>query len=362
MNQTDRLLKLLGIELPIIQAPMAGCSTPELVAAASNAGGLGSLACAMLSVDQVNQGSARIKSLSNRSFMLSFFTHKPPGDTAAQERAWQQKLAPYYKEFGVEPPSAPPVGTRRPFDEEYCDAVLKIAPKIAHFHFGMPKPELVKRLKDAGIVVLATGTTVAECKRVVELGAEAVVAQGFEAGGHRGIFLSGDTDIANQVGTMALVPQVVDAVTVPVIAAGGIADPRGVAAAFALGASAAWVGTAYLFTPEANVSELHRAALRNATDDSTVLTTLFTGRPARGIVNRFIREFGPMHPEAPIFPQATPPLAPLRAAAETAGTGDFSPLWSGQGAGLARETSAAQLTKDLAAGWREVVSALSKAV
>jgi nitronate monooxygenase len=360
MNQTERLLKLLGIELPIIQAPMAGCSTPELVAAASNAGGLGSLACAMLSVDQVNQDSARIRSLSNRSFMLSFFTHKPPGDTAAQERAWQQKLAGYYNEFGVDPAAAP-TGVRRPFDEDYCDAVIRIAPKIAHFHFGMPKPELVQRLKDAGIVVLATGTTVAECKRVVELGAEAVVAQGFEAGGHRGIFLSGDTDIANQVGTMALVPQVVDAVKVPVIAAGGIADARGVAAAFALGASAALVGTAYLFTPEANVSALHRAALKAAHDDSTVLTSIFTGRPARGIVNRFIREMGSMNPEAPTFPQASNPLAPLRAAAEKAGTGDFSPLWSGQGAGLARETSAAQLTKDLAAGAREVVAALSKA-
>ena len=362
MNQTSTLLKLLGIELPIIQAPMAGCSTPELVAAAANAGGLGSLACAMHSVEQMIADSARIRALSNRSFMLSFFTHKPPGDTTAQERAWEQKLAPYYKEFGVAPPSAPPAGARRPFDEEYCDAVLKIAPKIAHFHFGMPKPELVKRLKDAGIVVLATGTTVAECKRVVELGAEAVVAQGFEAGGHRGIFLSKDTDIANQVGTMALVPQVVDAVKVPVIAAGGIADARGVAAAFALGASAASVGTAYLFTPEANVSKLHRAALKAAHDDSTVLTTLFTGRPARGIVNRFIRDMGPMNPDAPTFPNASNPLAPLRAAAEKSGTGDFSPLWSGQGAGLARETTAAELTKNLAAGVREVVAAMAKAV
>lgn len=361
MNQTDTLLKLLGVELPIIQAPMAGCSTPELVAAASNAGGLGSLACAMHSVEQMTADAARIRAATNRSFMLSFFTHKPPGDTRAQELAWQQKLGQYFKEFGADPAAAPS-GGRRPFDEDYCDAVLRIAPKIAHFHFGMPKPELVKRLKDAGIIVLATGTTVAECKRVVELGAEAVVAQGFEAGGHRGIFLSKDTDIANQVGTMALVPQVVDAVKVPVIAAGGIADARGVAAAFALGASAVSVGTAYLFTPEANVSALHRAALKSAHDDSTVLTTLFTGRPARGIVNRFIREMGPMNPDAPTFPQASNPLAPLRAAAEKSGTGDFSPLWSGQGAALARETGAAELTKRLAAGAREVVAALAKAV
>jgi nitronate monooxygenase len=349
MNQTDRLLKLLDIELPIIQAPMAGATTPELVAAASNAGGLGCHGVAMLSVEQMAADSARIRALSNRSFMLSFFTHTPPGDTTEQERAWRQKLDGYYKEFGIADAS-PAGGGRRPFDEEYCDAVLKIAPKVAHFHFGMPKPALVKRLKDAGIVVLATGTTVAECVRVVDEGAEAVCAQGFEAGGHRGIFLSNDTDIANQVGTFALVPQVVDAVKVPVMAAGGIADARGVAAAFTLGASAAWVGTAYLFTPEAKVSALHRAALKAAHDDSTVLTSLFTGRPARGIVNRFIREMGPMNPEAPKFPQASNVITPLRAAAEKTGTGDFTPLWSGQASALARETSAAELTKWLAAG------------
>lgn len=349
MNKTAQLLKMLDIELPIIQAPMAGATTPELAAAVSNAGGLGSLGAAMLSVDQLTEDAARIRSLSNHSFMLSFFTHTPPGDTSAEEAAWRQKLAPYYKEFGVDP-QAPASGGRAPFDEKYCEAVLRIAPKVAHFHFGMPRSEFVKRLKDAGIVVMGTGTTVAECKRVVEEGAQAVCAQGSEAGGHRGIFLSDDTEIANQVGTFALVPQVADAVNVPVMAAGGIADARGVAAAFALGASAAWVGTAYMFTPEAKVSALHRVALKAATDDSTVLTSLFTGRPARGIVNRYIRELGPMNPEAPTFPQASGVLAPLRAAAEKTGTGDFSPLWSGQASALAHETSAAALTKELAAG------------
>jgi nitronate monooxygenase len=349
MNQTDKLLKLLDVELPIIQAPMAGATTPELVAAVSNAGGLGSLACAVLSAEQMIEDATRIRTLSNRSFMLSFFCHADPGDTSARERAWMEKLAGYYKEFGVA--QSPPMGTaRNPFDEKYCEAVLRIAPKVAHFHFGMPKPQFVKRMKDAGIVLLGTGTTVAECKRVVEEGAEAVCAQGFEAGGHRGIFLSKDTDIARQVGTMALVPQVVDAVKVPVIAAGGIADARGVAAAFALGASAAWVGTAYLFTHEAKISALHREALRSATDDSSVLTALFTGRPARGIVNRFIREMGPMNPDAPTFPNAANALAPLRAAAEKAGTSDFSPLWTGQASALAHERSAADLTKALASG------------
>ena len=358
MNQTEKLLKLLDIELPIIQGPMAGNMKPDLAASVSNAGGLGMLPCATLSIDQMKDESAQVRSLTNRSFALSFFCHVDPGDTSAQERAWREKLAPYYKEFGVT--QAPPTGTaRNPFDEKYCDAVLKIAPKIAHFHFGMPKPALVKRLKDAGIVVISTGTTVAECRRVVEEGAEAVCAQGFEAGGHRGVFIAGDRAIDTQVGTMALVPQVVDAVKVPVMAAGGISDARGVAAAFALGASAAWVGSAYLLTPDSKISPMHREALKNATDESSALTTLFTGRPARGIVNRMMRDLGPMNPDSPPFPNAANPLAPLRAAAEKAGTGDFSPLWTGQAVALARETTAAELTKRLAGDWRGVIASLA---
>ncbi len=354
MIQTQKILQLLDIELPIVQAPMAGNTTPELVAAVSNAGGLGSLACAMLSREQLVEDTARIRAQTNRSFSLSFFCHAEPIVTAEQEQAWRSKLVDYYGELGVDP-TVPPAGARRPFDASYCDEVLRIGPKVAHFHFGMPKPELVARLKREGIVVLGTGTTVAEAARIVELGADAVVAQGFEAGGHRGIFLSGDNDIANQVGTMALVPQVVDAVDVPVMAAGGIADARGVAAAFALGASAVWVGTAYLLTPEARVSAVHRAALRAGRDDGTVLTNIFTGRPARGFVNRFIRENGPMSDVAPQFPSAADAVTPLRAAAEGRGSGDFSPLWSGQASALAQDIDAATLTRQLASGMVELL-------
>jgi nitronate monooxygenase len=361
MRQTQKLLDMLDIELPIILAPMAGNGTVELTAAASNAGGLGSHPCAMLSVDQTIEDSARIRSLTNRSFNLNFFCHAPPGDTQAQERVWQEKLLPYYKELGVDP-AVKAAAARRPFDEEYCDAVLKVGPKIASFHFGMPKPELVRRLKNAGIVILSSATTSAEARRVVELGADAVIAQGSEAGGHRGLFLSGDRDIANQVGTMALVPQVVDAVNVPVIAAGGIADARGAAAAFALGAAAVQVGTAYLFCPEAKVTPMHRAALKTVRDDSSVLTNVFTGRPARGIVNRVIREVGPMSEAVPQFPTAANAITPLRAEAEKRGLGDFSPLWSGQAASLAREMSAAELTKSLAAGARELLRSLGTQV
>ncbi|HWM46101.1 MAG TPA: nitronate monooxygenase [Xanthobacteraceae bacterium] len=361
MRQSHRLMEMLDIDLPIILAPMAGNSTVELTASVSNAGGLGSHACAMLSREQVIQDASRLRTLTNRSFNLNFFCHAPPGDTTAQERAWREALAPYNRELGVDPDQPPPP-PRRPFDESYCEAVLGIAPKATSFHFGMPHAHLVHRLKDAGIVILCSATSVAEARHIVDLGADAVIAQGVEAGGHRGLFLSHDRDIANQVGTMALVPQVVDAVNVPVIAAGGIADARGVAAAFALGASAVQVGTAYLRCPEAKVSAPHRAALAAARDDSTVLTTLYSGRPARGIVNRLIRELGPMNEIAPPFPTASNALGPLRAEAEKRGSGDFSPLWAGQAAALAKETSAAALTRDLAAGAREVLAALGRSV
>jgi nitronate monooxygenase len=357
MKRTRDLLDLLGIDLPIVLAPMAGNSTPELVAAVSNAGGLGSYGCAMLSRDQLIEEAARIKALTNRSFNLNFFCHAPPNVTAEQEQAWRVKLAPYYQELGVDP-SASASGSRRPFDAETCDAVLAIGPKIVSFHFGMPDAELVRRLKAAGTVLMSSATTSAEARCLVELGADVVVAQGFEAGGHRGMFLT--SDINTQVGTMALIPQVVDAVAVPVIASGGIADARGVAATLALGAAAAQIGTAYLLSPQAKVSEPHRAALRAARDDATVLTNLFTGRPARGLVNRFIRELGPINATCPQFPTAANALTPLRAQAERRGSSDFSPLWSGQAAALVHETDAAELTRRLATGALEILGDLGE--
>ena len=358
MKRTRELLDLLAIDLPVVLAPMAGNSTPELIAAVSNAGGLGSYGCAMLSREQLADECKRIRTLSNRSFNLNFFCHAPPNVTAEQEDAWRAKLAPYYAELDVEVGSSAG-GARRPFDEETCDAVLAIGPRVVSFHFGMPKPGLVQRLKAAGMVLMSSATTSAEARRLVDLGADVIVAQGFEAGAHRGMFLT--SDINSQVGTMALVPQVVDAVNVPVIATGGIADARGAAAALALGAAAVQVGTAYLFCPQSKVSAPHRAALRGAHDDETVLTNLFTGRPARGLVNRFIRELGPINATAPQFPTAANAVTPLRAEAERRGSSDFSPLWSGQAAALAREVDAADLTRSLAAGMFEVLGDLGDA-
>jgi nitronate monooxygenase len=356
MKRTGELLGLLGIDVPVVLAPMAGNSTPELIAAVANAGGLGSYGCAMLTGEQLSAECDRIRALTNRSFNLNFFCHAPPEVTADQERAWRAKLAPYYAEFGLSA-EVPAGALRLPFDDATCDRVLAIGPKVVSFHFGMPKPRHVRRLKDAGMVVLSSATTSAEARKLVELGADVIVAQGAEAGGHRGMFLS--SDISTQVGTMALVPQVVDAVDVPVIAAGGIADARGAAAALALGADAVQVGTAYLFCPEAKVSAPHRAALRAARDDATVLTNLFTGRPARGIVNRVIRELGPMNPAAPQFPAAANAVTPVRTEAERRGSGEFSPLWSGQAAALAREMGAAEFTRNLAAGMLDVMGQLA---
>jgi nitronate monooxygenase len=358
MKRTRELLDRLGIDVPVVLAPMAGNSTPELVAAVSNAGGLGSYGCAMLSREQLAEECTRIRALTNRSFNLNFFCHAPPNVTAEQERAWRAKLAPYHAELGVDT-NASAGGARRPFDDETCEAVLAIGPRIVSFHFGMPAPELVRKLKAASIVLMSSATTSAEARHLVNLGADVIVAQGFEAGGHRGMFLT--SDISAQVGTMALVPQVVDAVDVPVIATGGIADARGAAAALALGAGAGQIGTAYLFCPQAKVSALHRAALRNVRDDETVLTNLFTGRPARGLINRLIRELGPMNAAALQFPAAANTVTPLRTEAERRGSSDFSPLWSGQAAALAREIDAAELTRNIATGMFEVLSELGDA-
>jgi nitronate monooxygenase len=345
MRSMRKLLDLLDIEIPVIQAPMAGASSAELVAAVANAGGLGSYGCARLSPAQVIEEADRIRALTNRSFNLGFFCHDEPDVTPEQERAWQSRLAPYYDELGVDPrgASAP---NRAPFNADMCDAVVAVAPKVVSFHFGLPEPRLVARLKDAGSIIISSATTVAEAKRLAELGCDAIVAQGLEAGGHRGMFL--DMALDTQVGTFALVPQVVDAVRVPVIAAGAITDARGAAAAFALGADGIQVGTAYLFCPEAKINPVHREALKTARDDGTALTNVFTGRAARSLVNRLVREVGPMSDVAPQFPAATAALQALSTETSRRGSPDFTPLWAGQAAALGRPTSAGDLTRTLA--------------
>ena len=354
----QRVLELFGIEVPVIQAPMAGNTTPELVIAVCEAGGLGSLACAQYDLRQAREAMAAVRAGTRRPFNVNFFCHTPPVPDAVAMLRWRAALAGYYVELGLDPGVAPPVGGRSPFDAEFCSLVEEIRPEVVSFHFGLPDQLLLDRVKATGAKMIASATTVAEARWLEVQGCDAVIAMGLEAGGHRGNFL-GD-DMARQVGLFALLPQVVDAVRVPVIAAGGIADGRGIAAAFALGAAAVQIGTAYLFADEAKVPAVHRAALKEAGDDATALTNVFTGRPARGIVNRVMREIGPISAMAPAFPLAGGAIAPLRAKTEAEGLGDFVNLWSGQAAALAKAMPAGEMTRALAAEALERLAGLVK--
>ena len=345
MWPNDRFIKLCGIELPIVQAPMAGAALSDMVVAVSEAGGLGSLACALLSVEQVRKELEFIRQSTSRPINLNFFCHKTPQCDRAQELNWRRRLEGYYVELKADDSSIPN-SARAPFDDKMCDLVTEFHPEVVSFHFGLPEKGLLDRVKEAGAKVFSSATSVDEARWLQDRGCDAIIAQGFEAGGHRGVFLT--EDVSTQVGTIALVPQVVDAVKVPVIAAGGIGDARGILAAFALGASAVQIGTAYLHCPEARISPLHRQALKSSRDNETAITNVFTGRPARAIVNRFMRKAGPMSDIVPEFPLAAAPLMPLRAKAEIAGSADFTPLWSGQAAPLGRDVTAAELTKQLA--------------
>ena len=339
------ITSLFGIELPIIQAPMAGAQGSALAIAVSNAGGLGSLGCAVLPPEGIRQELAAIVSATRKPYNVNFFCHEHV-TSDPREDAWRRRLAPYFKEQGLDPNAVAPGPPRLPFNDEVADLIEEFKPPIVSFHFGLPTPELVRRIKSWGSKVISSATTVAEARHLEEHGADAVIAQGFEAGGHRGMFLT--HDLNTQLGTLALVRQVRAAVKVPVIAAGGIADASGVAAARALGADGVQVGTAYLFTPEATISPLHRAALKSEAAAVTAVTNVFTGRPARAIVNRIVREVGPMSAEAPPFPLAATAVMALRAKAEGTGNTDFTSLWSGQSARLCREMPAAELTRALA--------------
>jgi nitronate monooxygenase len=344
----SRIQKLLGIDLPILLAPMAGAALSELAVAVAEAGGLGSLPCAMLDAAQARAEISKFRERTSRPLNVNFFCHPSPDIDEQRETNWRKRLAAYYSELGLDDPGAPvAAASRRPFDAAMCDLMLALKPEVFSFHFGLPEPALLARVKGTGAKILGCATTVEEARWLEDRGCDAVIAQGYEAGGHRGMFLT--QDVSTQVGTMSLVPQVADAVKIPLIATGGITDARGIAAAFALGASAVQLGTAYLFCPEATIRPVHRTALKKTTADQTVVTNVFSGRPARGIVNRLVRDIGPMSDLAPAFPFAGAAIAPLRSKSEAAGSEDFAQMWAGQSAALGRELPAAELTKRLAA-------------
>ena len=338
-----RVLELFGIELPIVQAPMAGAGGAALASAVAQAGGLGSLPCALLGGEQLRAEVATFRAQSSGPINLNFFCHAAPVDAEARVASWRTRLRGYYVELGLEPDAEIPAPVRASFDDASCRVVEELRPEVVSFHFGLPEAGLLARVRACGAKVVASATTVAEAVWLADAGCDAIIAQGSEAGGHRGMFLA--TEVSTQVGTMALVPQVVDAVRVPVIAAGGIADGRGIVAALALGAAGVQVGTGYLLCPEATIGARHREALLRGQDDATAITNVFTGRPARGFVNRAMRELGPMSAEAPPFPLATGALLPLRARAEAAGSDAFTWMWSGQAARLARALPAGELTR-----------------
>src|SRR5688572_15065937 len=336
---------LFGIELPVIQAPMAGSQGSALAIAVSEAGGLGSLPCPMLGPDQIRTELKAITSATSKPYNVNFFVHRQPAPEPEREAEWRKILAFYYVELGVEPSAVTPGPARLPFNAEAADVLEEFKPPVVSFHFGLPLRDLVKRVKSWGSKIISSATTVDEARYLEANGVDAIIAQGLEAGGHRGMFLT--ADLSTQVGTIALVRQMVQAVKIPVIAAGGIADREGVAASMALGAIGVQVGTAYLPCPEASTSGVHRAALQSPDAAVTAITNVFTGRPARGIVNRFMREIGPLNAWTPTFPLAAAAILPLRQKAEHTGLGDFSPLWAGQHPRM-HSLGARELTRELA--------------
>lgn len=324
----------------MVQAPMAAAGGVQLCAAAIEGGALGSLPCAMLTCEQVRQQVAKVRGRATGPLNLNFFCHKMPAQ--ADDGAWRALLQPYYEEFGVEPGNGGPL--RLPFDADMSALVEELRPEVVSFHFGLPDAELLDRVKTSDAVIIGCATTVGEARWLESRGVDAIIAQGFEAGGHTGRFL--DSDHAEAMGLFALLPQIVDAVSVPVIAAGGIGDGRGIAAAFMLGASAVQLGTAYLHSPETLISDAHRSKL---SEGHTVFTNLMTGGLARGVRGRLIDDLGPVRSEVPPYPFASAALAPIRAAAEKQGEYGFAPMWAGQSAPLGQSLPAAELTRELAA-------------
>lgn len=358
MKSNHQWMETLRLRWPVVQAPMAGSQGVELALAVSQAGGLGSLPAATLSLEALD-AALRTLQASGLPYNVNAFAHAEPAHDAAQEAAWLAALQPLAQCWNVTLPTGPAKAARQPFSESVLDVLGRYRPPVVSFHFGAPKPEWLAAIKAWGGQVWSSATTVDEGLWLQEQGCDVVVAQGLEAGGHRGHFLR--ANMQDQMGLMSLLPQLVGALKVPVLAAGGVANAAGVQAAKRLGAAGVQVGTAYLYCPEATPHPLHKAALQSARAGHTQLTNLFTGRPARGIVNGLMQALGDsghggeaLSSVAPAFPLATHALVPLRAAAEAQGHDDFIPLWAGQSAALCQPMSAADLTLQLGQAWQDL--------
>ncbi|WP_392344069.1 NAD(P)H-dependent flavin oxidoreductase [Pseudoalteromonas prydzensis] len=336
-------VSFFNTHLALIQAPMAGVQDFRLAAAVSNAGGLGSLPCAMLSKEQLLSELSSLTKATDKPYNLNFFCHTPASYTPPQKQQWHKLLSPYFDELNIDDTTLGMTASRQPIDADTVALIAPFKPPVVSFHFGLPASDIMQQIKSWGGKVISTATTVDEAKWLEANGADAVIAQGLEAGGHRGHFLS--MDLSLQQPTAVLVEQCVRELNIAVIAAGGIATVDDVKQMYSLGAALVQVGSAYLLCQEATTSALHRDAILQQAPDSTALTTLFSGRAARGIENRVMRELGTMPQQAPAFPFASIALSALRAKSEAQGKSDFSPLWCGQKY-IAREgISAAEITK-----------------
>lgn len=340
-----RILDLLKIKHPLFQAPMAGADSPALAIGVSKAGGLGALGAALLSATQLREQFAKIRSETSQPINLNFFCHRMPAVDSTREKQWLEKLKPYYEELNIGPSTFPEGPQRQPFNEEFCSLVEELKPGVVSFHFGFPEVSLVSRLKKIGQVLMASASSAKEAQWLEQHGADVIIAQGLEAGGHQTLFLSDDLMTLKK--TFPLIKEILKAVKVPVVAAGGIGDAKAIVEALSLGAAAVQLGTAYLFCPEATISQVHREALKHAKAEDTALTNVFSGRPARGILNRLMREIGPISPLAPKFPRASSAISPLRKKSEQLGRNDFAQMWAGQSVALGREMPAQKLTETL---------------
>jgi len=345
----------LQLDSPIVQAPMAGgATTPELVSSVCNAGGLGSLAAGMLAPAAIQSAVAAIRALTVRPFVINLFVLETPHPDPQQIEQAQQCLAPFYAELGITP-SLPQKWCEN-FSQQ-LETVLALSPQLISFTFGIVNRETVARCHAAGSQVIGTATTVAEAMAWQEVGADAVCVQGAEAGGHRGSFLADPQ--TSMVGSLALIPQVVDAVSIPVIAAGGVMDGRGVAACLLLGASAVQLGTAFLSCPEAGIDSAYRQLLLNAHDDGTRVTRTFSGRAARGLENTFMRRMAAFEASVPAYPLQNALTGPIRKAAALAGRSEYLSLWAGQGVGMSRALPAALLIERIEAERQDCLRAMA---
>lgn len=346
MKTNDHARELLGVELPIIQAPMAGVQDSSLAIAVARAGGLGSLPCAMLSTDQLESELQIITSSINTPINLNFFCHSTPDPDPKADAQWQETLRPFFEEFELNPDSISSGANRQPFSHDIADIIEPYSPTIVSFHFGLPPKNLLERVKHWGTTVLSSATTTEEALWLEANGVDLIIAQGLEAGGHRGMFIG--NDLASQSNTELLLPNIIEKVGLPVIAAGGISTGSDLANTLGKGAFAAQIGTAYLLCNEAKTSTLHRAAIQANSQPNTTLTNLFSGKPARSIVNRVIKELGAINQNAPEFPFAARAITALRSVAESNNSSDFSPLWCGQNTQGCQPISAHELTLKLA--------------